>query len=304
MFLQRAIGRGAAAVLLIVLISPPGFAERAPQAIDATLFRIFLRDGSTLVSYGDFARVADRVVFSIPVGGIETATPALHLVSIAESAVDWARTDRYTEATRARHYAETRGEADFNELSDRVARALNDVALTRNAAKRLALATEARRMLGAWPAAHHGYRSSDVKQLAALLDDAIGELRVAAGQIAIRPEPRRDRRRIAPRRARDARAVAAREHRAGVRGGLAHARPRRTRVAARSHPPYAAGERGRRGVDRASACQGHRGARDRVEDRQGLRRARDTDDHRGRRAPQARGRERARHAAQVRAEGR
>ena len=182
MFLRRAIGRGAAGVLLIALISPPGFAERAPQAIDATLFRIFLNDGSTLVSYGDFARVADRVVFSIPVGGIETATPALHLVSIAESAVDWARTDRYSEATRARHYAETRGEADFNELSDRVARALNDVALTRNAAKRLALATEARRMLGAWPAAHHGYRSSDVKQLAALLDDAIGELREAAGQ--------------------------------------------------------------------------------------------------------------------------
>ena len=73
---------------------------------------------------------------------------ALHLVSIAESAVDWERTDRYAQATRARHYAATRGEADFDQLSDEVARALNDVALTKDPAKRLALATEARRMLG------------------------------------------------------------------------------------------------------------------------------------------------------------
>ncbi|HEY7498377.1 MAG TPA: hypothetical protein VH740_07685 [Vicinamibacterales bacterium] len=170
-----------AAVLTIASASPGVAGPGEPQAIDALLFRIFLRDGSTLVSYGDFARVADRVVFSIPIGGLDTPSPALHLVSIAESAVDWERTDRYTEATRARHYAETRGEADFSELSDRVARALNDVALTKNPAKRLALATDARRMLGAWPAAHYGYRASDVKQLAALLDDAISELRVGAG---------------------------------------------------------------------------------------------------------------------------
>ena len=30
-------------------------------ADDATLLRVFLRDGGSLVSYGEFARVADRV---------------------------------------------------------------------------------------------------------------------------------------------------------------------------------------------------------------------------------------------------
>ena len=155
---------------------------RAPAlAAEALLYRIFLQDGSTLVSYGDFARVADRVVFSIPIGGLDTQSPALHLVSIAESSVDWERTDQYAQATRARHYAATQGEVDFDALSTEVARALHDVATTKDPARRLALATEARRKLGAWPADHHGYRAADVAQLTELLDDAVGELRVAAG---------------------------------------------------------------------------------------------------------------------------
>lgn len=151
------------------------------SAADALLYRIFLQDGSTLVSYGDYARVADRVVFSIPVGGLDSPSPTLHLVSISETAVDWERTDSYAQATRARQYAATQGEADFDVLSNDVARALHDVAMTKDPARRLALATDARRMLTTWPAAHHGYRASDVAQLAALLDDAVGELRVAAG---------------------------------------------------------------------------------------------------------------------------
>jgi hypothetical protein len=151
------------------------------RVIDALLYRIFLRDGSTLVSYGDFARVADRVVFSIPLGALEGPEPPLHLVSIAEAAVDWERTDRYAEAMRSRHYAATQGEVDFEALSADVAKALNDVALIKQADKRLAVATEARRRLANWPAAHYGYRSADVAQLAGLLDDAIADLRVAAG---------------------------------------------------------------------------------------------------------------------------
>jgi hypothetical protein len=169
------------AVLAFSLLAAVSVTAASAREIDALLFRIFLRDGSTVVSYGDFARVANRVVFSIPLGALEGPSPALHLVSISESAVDWERTDRYAEATRARHYAATRGEEDFARLSTHVARALNDVAFTKDPAKKLAVATEARRVLTAWPAAHHGYRASDVVQLAALLDDAIAELRVAAG---------------------------------------------------------------------------------------------------------------------------
>jgi hypothetical protein len=167
----------------LALASGPGAARAiaVQRAIDALLYRIFLRDGSTLVSYGDFARVADRVVFSIPLGAVEGPQPPLHLVSIAEAAVDWERTDRYAEAMRARRYAATRGEVDFEALSADVAKALNDIALIKQPAQRLTVATEARRRLADWPAKHYGYRASDVAQLATLLDDAIGEFRAAAG---------------------------------------------------------------------------------------------------------------------------
>ena len=82
-------------VMLALAVSAAFAAAPTPAwAADALLYRIFLRDGSTLVSYGDFARVADRVVFSIPIGGLDGPSPALRLVSISESSVDWERTDR------------------------------------------------------------------------------------------------------------------------------------------------------------------------------------------------------------------
>ena len=173
--------RQLAAALVLVALAALATVVRAQPALDALIFRIFLRDGSTLVSYGDFARVADRVVLSIPLGSIDGPSPPLHLVSIAEAAVDWERTDRYSEAIRARHYAATQGEVDFEALSADVAKALNDVATLSAPSERLAVVTAARRRLADWPAAHHGYRASDVAQLATLLDDAIADLRVAAG---------------------------------------------------------------------------------------------------------------------------
>jgi hypothetical protein len=179
---ERARAARRRVVRLVAALSAALAVSSAPtSAAGALLFRIFLHDGSTLVSYGDYARVADRVVFSIPVNGLDTASPTLHLVSIAETVVDWERTDSYAQAARARQYAATQGESDFDVLSDQVARALHEVALTKDPARRLALATEARRKLAAWPAAHHGYRAADVAELAALLDEAVGELRVSAG---------------------------------------------------------------------------------------------------------------------------
>jgi hypothetical protein len=168
----------ALAVTGLVLLSAPA----AAFAGDAMLYRIFLRDGSTLVSYGDFARVGDRVVFSIPIGDLDADAPSLQLVSIAESIVDWERTDRYGQAMRARRYAATRGEQDFESLSVAVARALNEVATTRSPELRVALARDVQRVLAAWPKNHYGYRAKDVAELSQLLDDAVAELRVAAGQ--------------------------------------------------------------------------------------------------------------------------
>ena len=160
-------------VAVVALCAPPA-------AADAVLYRVFLRDGSAVVSYGDYARVGDRVVLSVPLGAGED--PKLQLVSIAEASVDWQLTERYAEAARAKHYGDTRGENDFNLLSNEVARALNEVALTNDPAKRVALADQARQQLAEWPAAHYGYRAEDVAQLSVLLEEVVSELRVAAGQ--------------------------------------------------------------------------------------------------------------------------
>lgn len=150
-------------------------------AAESVLYRLFLMDGTTLISYGEFARVADRVVFSIPLG--DTAeSPELQLVSIPQASVDWERTDRYSDAVRARRFAETRGEGDFAGLSSRVTDALNEIALTSNPARRLAMALEARGNLASWPSENFGYRAADVGQLVGMLDEVISELRVAAGQ--------------------------------------------------------------------------------------------------------------------------
>lgn len=171
--------RGPAAWLLVLAVA---LVPAASMAADAVLYRIFLTDGSSVVSYGEFARVADRVVFSMPVGTVESGTPQLRLVSVSDSSVDWARTERYAEAVRAQRYAETRGEADFTRLSAEVARTLNEVARTPDPKRRLKIATEARRLLSGWPSQNHGYRAKDVAELSSLLDEVVSELRVVAGE--------------------------------------------------------------------------------------------------------------------------
>jgi hypothetical protein len=66
-------------------------------------------------------------------------------------------------------------------MSSDVARALNDVALTPDPAKRLQIAEAARRTLAEWPRTNFGYRSRDIRQILGLLDEVISELRVANG---------------------------------------------------------------------------------------------------------------------------
>jgi len=158
----------------------------AVQASETVLYRIFLNDGSTVTSYGEFARVAGRVVFSMPVGSMEAGgSPELQLVSVAESSVDWVRTDQYAAAVRAKRYADTRGEQDFSKLSADVARTLSDVSLTPDPKRRVEIATKARQMLAEWPARNYGYRAKDVAQLSTLLDEVLAELRAAAGEPAV-----------------------------------------------------------------------------------------------------------------------
>jgi hypothetical protein len=155
----------------------PAWSQDAPGGF----FRIFLKDGTTLTSYGDFAQAGDRVVFSLPIGEFQ-GQPRLHLATIPTDRVDWPTTERYREATRAAQYATARGDEDFAILSRDVARTLNDIAVTDDPAVRLSLAKEARARLSAWPGDHFGYRAEEIRQILALVDDVISDLRAAAGE--------------------------------------------------------------------------------------------------------------------------
>lgn len=149
-------------------------------AADATLLRVFLKDGTSLVSYGELARVGDRVVFSMPTAA-SGADPELHLVNLAADRVDWDRTTRYGDAARASRYLATQAGTDFALLSNEVAQALNDVGETTDSSKRLAIVEKARKMLAEWPPNHFNYKQADVQQMLGMLDETIADLRASAG---------------------------------------------------------------------------------------------------------------------------
>src|SRR5258708_10813409 len=170
--------------LLLLYAVPPvvlwGSESAQPAQADVTLYRIFLRDGSTVLSYGEFARVSDRLVVSVPLGN-SAADPDLHLVSLPSDSVDWEKTDAYADSVRASRYAGTRGPDDFAVLSGAVTRALTDIGLTTDANRKIAMAAEARQNVTRWIAEHYGYRAADVARMASLFDEVVAETRAAAG---------------------------------------------------------------------------------------------------------------------------
>ena len=164
---------------LIVLLVWLAAANPAHAADEATLFRVFLTDGSSIVTYGEFARVADQVVLSVPVGGT-VQDPRLQAVTLAASRVDWEKTDRYAASTRYQRYVSTRAEADFQQLTDEVASVLSNIAQSTDRSSALASAERARRLLLDWPRSHFGYRQQDVQEIVRVLDSAIARLQGAA----------------------------------------------------------------------------------------------------------------------------
>jgi hypothetical protein len=147
---------------------------------DVTLFRVFFLDGTSVVSYGELARVGDQVIFSMPAGG-PPADPRLHPVSLPASVVDWSRTERFAVSARYQHYIATRAETDYQRLTDEVAALLNDIAISTNRPRALALAEQARETLADWPRVHFGYRQHDVRDIVSLIDGAISRLRGGTG---------------------------------------------------------------------------------------------------------------------------
>jgi hypothetical protein len=165
----------AAALVAAVLV----FSVRGARAAeDATLLRVFLTDGTSLVSYGEPAKVGDRIVFSMPTGA--GPVPPLQLIDMPASRVDWDRTSRYAASARATHYLQTQAENDYAVLSNDVAATLNDVSKAAEPAKRLELVERARKTLAEWPLTHYNYRQNEVRQMLTMLDEAIADLRAAA----------------------------------------------------------------------------------------------------------------------------
>jgi hypothetical protein len=157
----------------------PAFAE------SVTLFRVFLNDGTAIVSYGEYARVGDRIVFSMPMGAVDANTPgdpSLHVVNLPVSAVNWTATEKYAASARHTHYMANSAESDYAALAGDVAATLNAIVLANDAKARLNMAVSARRRLATWPRDHYGYRADDVREMLGLLDEAISGLRVAAGE--------------------------------------------------------------------------------------------------------------------------
>jgi hypothetical protein len=170
-----------ATTIAAALVGASAGVAAAGNGASAVLYRVFLKDGGVLVSYGEFARVADRVVLSIPIGGTD-ASPVLHVISIAETAVEWQRTNAYAQAARARHYAATQGESDFARLTRDVSDTLYKVGSTDDPARRLVLGESARQQLVECPQTHFGYKAEELQQMTTWLDQVVSELRVAAGQ--------------------------------------------------------------------------------------------------------------------------
>jgi hypothetical protein len=165
---------------LLMLVTATG--ASAQQIDSGSIFRIFLKDGVGLPSYGDYAVVGDRLVFTLAVG---RDVSHLQLMSLPAASVDLERTARYATSVRAAHYARTRGEADYLAMTAEVTQALDHLARVPDPATRLALAEEAKRRLLKWSRDNYSYRASDIRQLAGLFDEVIAELRLAAGAPAI-----------------------------------------------------------------------------------------------------------------------
>jgi hypothetical protein len=169
--------RGIWAALCLVACASASAAATRPSAPSQ---RIFLTDGTALVSFGEFARANGRVVFTLPIG--PSASPdVLQVVTLPEALIDWDRTDRYSDAVRRDYYASTRGEEDYAALTGSVARSLGDMAFAPDVSAKLSIAADIRRQLLEWQAGHFGYRSADVRELTGIVEEAISDVRASSG---------------------------------------------------------------------------------------------------------------------------
>src|SRR5690606_32436821 len=103
--------RGAAACLPVPLLA--GVLSAQAQTAVSPLFRLFLTDGTEVVTYGEFTRLDDQVVAAVPVGALDAAQPELQTVTLAADRVNWPRTEAYLQAVRLAQYTASTAERDY-----------------------------------------------------------------------------------------------------------------------------------------------------------------------------------------------
>lgn len=164
---------------------PPALttADVATTTATTLVVRVFLKDGTSLVSHGEATRVADRVVFSMPTSASAT-DPRLHLVNIPAAKVDWERTARYADSARAARYMLGNADEHYAMLTAEIGQALNDVALTTDPGRRLEVIERTRRILADWSVKHPGYKKAEVQEMLTTLDETIAGLRASIGSKA------------------------------------------------------------------------------------------------------------------------
>lgn len=161
-------------VLLLVLATD--LRAQSQADVDASTFRVFLRDGRGLPAYGEAAVVGDRVVFSLIVGG--GAVPvAFQLMSLPASSVDVDRTARYAKAVRAAYFASASGEAEYQAITSDVAATLDSLPAVSDPAARLQMAEGARQRLQRWSTDHYDYHGDDIRRFMGEFDVVIAQLR-------------------------------------------------------------------------------------------------------------------------------
>ena len=153
----------------------------AHSPIQIAQSRIFLLDGRVLNTHGDCAMLPDELVCMVKLGGGDVAE-SFDLLTVPRALVNEERTTAYAQALRAAHYGATRGEQEYTELTNELARVLGELEASADRDRRLGIAQVARARLAGWSAEHFGYKAEETRQLVSLLDEVIAELRIAAGQ--------------------------------------------------------------------------------------------------------------------------
>lgn len=165
---------------VVLLFFTAWMVSQTPPQPALDVFRIFLRDGRVLTTYGEPAQVENDLVFVVTQGQ-KGAVEAHDLITVPIAKVNMERTMEYANALRAAKYGATRGEKEYQEFTADIARAMTAIETSDDKDRRIGIAQVARSRLMSWSEHHFGYRAAELAQLSAMMGEVIVELQAAKG---------------------------------------------------------------------------------------------------------------------------